>query len=232
MSVASQTHCDIEHIIVDGASADHTVVLVKLHGNHISTLISEPDTGIYDAMNKGIAVATGDWIGFLNADDILADSTCVAAIADTASRTNADAIYGDLVYVQEANTQSIVRVWKSGEFWPARLRFGWMPPHPTLYVRRQLIQELRGFNTRLKIAADYDFVLRCMSRDGVRVAYIPKVLVRMRMGGASNHSIKAMVRKSGEDLAALRRSGVGGIFTLLCKNVRKLPQFFVKRIKR
>jgi len=225
-SVAAQTHPDIEHLVIDGASRDDTLKVVAEFGSRVAKVVSEPDRGIYDAMNKGLAMATGDLVGFLNADDVFADSGSVAALVESARRTSAHAIYGDLVYVRADDLSSVVRVWRSGVFDRRRLRFGWMPPHPTFYVRREMIQALGGFNVGYRIAADYDFILRCLSESGITVDYIPRVLVRMRTGGASNRSMRALWRKSQEDLQALHRSGVGGIGTLFCKNVRKLPQFF------
>ena len=225
-SVAGQTHDDIEHLVIDGASTDDTLAVVRAHGAHLAKLLSEPDQGIYDAMNKGLALATGDFVGFLNADDMLASPDVVTSIARAAGIHGTDAVCGDLVYVLKDRPDKVLRYWRCGPFAPSQLRFGWMPPHPTLYVRRALIGELGGFDTRLRIAADYEFMLRYLGRAGTQVRYVPEVLVKMRTGGASNRSLGAMLRKSREDLLALRRNQVGGLVTLLCKNARKLPQFF------
>lgn len=226
-SVASQTHPDLEHLVIDGASRDNTLRIVRDAGHHVAQVISEPDHGIYDAMNKGLALATGDLVGFLNADDMFAGSDSVAELAAEAQRTNAQAVYGDLVYVRDDDPGAVVRVWRSGSFTPSQLRFGWMPPHPTFYVRSATLRTLGGFDTRYRIAADYELMLRCLSGSADQpIGYVPRVLVRMRTGGASNRSLSALWRKSTEDLRALRTSGVGGLGTLMCKNVRKLPQFF------
>ena len=227
-SVAAQSHPDIEHIVVDGASTDDTLAVVRSHGAHVAQVVSEPDRGIYDAMNKGLALASGDFVGFLNADDMLASTDVVASIA-AAAVADTGAVCGDLEYVRKDRPEQVVRYWRCGPFAASRLRFGWMPPHPTLYVRRSLLAVLGPFDTRLRIAADYDFMLRCLSRPGMQVAYVPKVLVKMRTGGASNRSLSALLRKSREDLIALKRNDVGGLMTLLCKNARKLPQFFASR---
>jgi glycosyltransferase len=224
-SVAAQRHPDIEHIVVDGASKDGTREVIREHGAHVARFISEPDHGIYDAMNKGIAAATGDLIGFLNADDAFANRDTVARLAAVVVADDSDAVYGDLLYVRADQTDKVVRLWRSGEYRRSRLRFGWMPPHPTFYVRNHVMREAGGFDIRLRIAADYDFMLRCLAAADRCVTYVPEVLVRMRLGGARNRDVGAMWRKSREDLDALRRSGIGGVGTLLCKNLRKLPQF-------
>ena len=224
-SVARQLHPDIEHIVVDGGSTDETLAIIKATGPHVASVVSESDKGIYDAMNKGLLLATGEFVGFLNADDMLASPETVAKIVAAASAL-ADVVYGDLVYVDKDRPTKVIRYWSSGAFSAGRLKYGWMPPHPTLYLRRSVQQTLGEFDLRLRIAADYDFMLRCLSRPGLRVAYLPEVLVRMRTGGASNRSLKALRNKSREDLVALRKNRVGGWLTLLCKNGRKLPQYF------
>ena len=172
-------------------------------------------------MNKGLELATGDFVGFLNADDMLATPETLAHMAERMS--GADLIYGDLVYVDAETTNRIVRRWHSGAFHASRLRFGWMPPHPCFYFRRSAVPSAR-FDVRYRIAADYDFMLRCLSAP-LRVTYLPEVLVRMRSGGVSNRSIKTMLQKSREDLDVIRRNRVGGYLTLASKNLRKLPQF-------
>jgi glycosyltransferase len=225
-SVAAQNYPNIEYIVVDGGSSDGTVSLLKAQGALIDQLISEPDCGIYDAMNKGLSMATGDMVGFLNADDLLATPEVVADIARAASSAQVDAVFGDLVYVRKDQPEQVLRYWRSGEFTRARLSFGWMPPHPTLYIRRSRLLQLGLFDLSMQISADYDFMLRLLCHPGIRVVYVPKVLVRMRMGGASNRSLGALLTKSREDLRALQQNSVGGLLTLVCKNVRKIPQFF------
>lgn len=227
-SVAIQTYPAIEHLVIDGASTDDTLALVRENGAHVKAVVSEPDAGIYDAMNKGLKLATGDFVGFLNADDTYADADCASQIARAASDPSIDAVYGDLLYVDKDRPHRSIRYWRSGPFSRSRLRYGWMPPHPTLYVRRTRIAELGPFKTDFSIAADYEFVLRYLGQPGLGVAYVPKVLVRMRTGGASNRSIGALVDKSREDLRALHQNQVGGLLTLFSKNARKLPQFFLR----
>ncbi len=223
-SVADQTYENLEHIVVDGASNDGTLDIVRRFPNRLTRVVSERDSGIYDAMNKGLSLATGDFVGFLNADDMLASRDAIARIA-AAAGSGIDVVYGDLSYVNKDSIDKVIRYWSSGAFHIKRLRYGWMPPHPTFYIRRSLANALGPFDLRFRIAADYDFMLRCLRRSDVRVAYLPGVLVHMRVGGASNKSMKALFRKSREDLMVLKKNRVGGLGTLFFKNARKLPQF-------
>ena len=189
-------------------------------------MLSEPDEGIYDALNKGIALATGDVIGFLHADDFYANPDVLSAIADRFRDHSVDAVYGDLQYVSQLNPDKIIRHWHTRTFTERRLKRGWMPPHPTLYIRKPWYERIGGFDTRYRIAADYFFMLQLFSHSDFDACYIPDVLVKMRVGGASNRSVNNIIQKSREDFDALRRTGVGGINTLLAKNLRKLGQFF------
>jgi glycosyltransferase len=224
-SVASQSYPYVEHLVIDGNSSDDTLSIVQAQGRTGIRVLSEPDGGIYQAMNKGLRLAQGELVGFLNADDVYQDAQVLADVARVAQDGRVDAIYGDLVYVSQTNPAWVIRHWHSGRWTPGRLRFGWMPPHPTVYVRKALIDSLGGFDERLRIAADYDFMLRLLNCSRIHVAYLERVMVRMRTGGASNRSLAMMWQKSREDLIALKRNNIGGWFTLLCKNVRKLPQF-------
>ena len=225
-SVLSQTHPNVETILIDGASTDGTLEVLQPYRQHLDVFVSEPDRGIYDALNKGIERASGEVVGFLHADDLFADREVLVRIADAFVDPQVEAVYGDLVYVRHDDVDRVVRYWRAGEFEPSALRRGWMPPHPTFYVRRRIYQRLGLFDVRLRIAADYDFILRYLGHPGIRVAYVPEVLVKMRTGGASNRSLGALIEKSREDLFALRKNRSGGLLTLLCKNARKLPQFF------
>jgi glycosyltransferase len=224
-SVAAQTHAGVEHIVVDGASSDDTLAIVKKYGRPDTKVWSEADRGIYDAMNKGLRMASGDFVGFLNADDTYAGPEVLADIAQAAQSGHVDVIYGDLVYVRRNRPESVLRYWRSGAFSRSKLGFGWMPPHPTFYVRKSLVDSLGGFDPELRISADYDFMLRCLTRPGTGVAYIPKVLVRMSAGGASNRSVRALLMKSREDLRVVRANRIGGWYTVACKQARKAHQF-------
>ena len=228
-SVRAQTWRGVEHIVVDGASTDGTLSVLNRYRDSIAQLVSEPDRGVYDALNKGIRRASGDVIGFLHSDDEYASPSALAQVAAAFEDPRVDAVYGDLVYVSKNNPDQVVRYWRAGAYSRPKLALGWMPPHPTFYVRRELYEQLGGFDTRYRIAADYDHMLRLLWRGAVRPAYVPQVLVRMRTGGMSNRSLFTMLQKSCEDFAALRQNQLGGVKALLLKNMTKLPQFVLRK---
>ena len=228
-SVLSQTYDNIEYIVVDGASKDGTVNIIQKYADKITTFVSEADKGIYDGLNKGVALATGDVIGFLHSDDLFENEYVVEKIAEAFLISGVDSIYGDLTYVSKEDTSKVVRFWKSGVCTLAKLKRGWMPPHPTFYVRREVYEKFGSFDTSFKIAADYDSILRFLGRESITTHYIPEVLVKMRVGGASNKSLKNLLQKSREDVRAMKKNGVGHLGSLFVKNVSKLPQFFKKR---
>lgn len=226
-SVAAQTHPDIEHLVIDGASTDGTLGIIERHRDRIAQIVSERDGGLYDALNKGLALCSGDVVGFLHSDDEYADARVLERIAAAFDDPAVMACYGDLLYVRRQDTASVVRYWRAGEFARQKLRYGWMPPHPTFFARRSLYQRFGGFDTDFRVAADYESLLRMLTGLEGKVAYLPDVLVRMRLGGTSNRSLKQIIRKSKEDYRAIRRHRQGGIGTLLCKNLSKLGQFVV-----
>lgn len=228
-SMASQTHSDIEHLIMDGDSKDDTLDLVRGWIAHPLTLESGRDKGIYDALNKGIAKASGEVVGFLHADDVLQDERVLEKIARAFEDPAVQVVYGDLVYVAPDDLSKVIRTWHAGDFHVRRLRNGWMPPHPTFYARRSLYERLGGFDLQYRIASDYDNMLRLLSGGdgcGIKTAYVPEVLVRMRTGGISNRSLRNILRKSREDVAIARRNGVGGWTTIARKNLSKISQFW------
>jgi glycosyltransferase len=228
-SVLSQDYSDIEYIVVDGASSDGTVEIIKKYEGQISKFVSEKDKGIYDGLNKGIALATGDVIGFLHSDDIYADAYIISEVVEAFEKNGTDSIYGDLVYVDKQDTDKIFRYWKSGAYSYNKLTKGWMPPHPTFFVKKACYDKYGDFDLGFGIAADYDFMLRMLGKYKISTAYLPKVLYKMRVGGASNRSLKNIIQKSREDLRAMKKNGVGHIGTLFMKNASKLPQFFKKK---
>lgn len=223
-SVLAQTYPDIEYIVIDGGSTDGTVDIIKSYGDRITKFVSEKDKGIYDALNKGVRVATGDVIGFLHSDDIFADENSVSKIAE-AFCSGVDGVYSDLVYTPKTDLDKVLRYWKSCDYKPSLLKRGWMPPHPTFYLRRELYDRFGLFDLSFRIAADYEFTLRVL-KNNIQISYIPEVLYKMRLGGASNKSLKNIILKSKEDYRALKKNNIGGLSTLLLKNLSKIGQFF------
>lgn len=224
-STLGQTGVDLELVVQDGASTDGTLAEIARFDDPRIALVSERDGGIYDALNRGIARARGDVVGLMHSDDWFAAPDVLARVARVFADPAVDGVYGDLDYVAAADPARIVRRWRSGPYDPGRLRWGWMPPHPTLYLRRAVYDRWGTFDTGFRIAADYEAMLRFLVRGGIRLAYVPDVLVKMRLGGESNRSLERMVLKSREDLRAMRRHRVGGIGTLAAKNLRKIGQF-------
>jgi glycosyltransferase involved in cell wall biosynthesis len=191
LSVASQGYPHLEHIIVDGNSSDATLPIIFRNADRIDKLISEPDHGIYDAMNKGIALSTGDVIGILNSDDFYAHPYVLEKVARVFEDESVHTSYGDLIYVDPADVKRITRYWRAGAHHPQSFYRGWMPPHPTFFVRRSVYEKYGNFNLSLGTAADYELTLRLLLKYGVSTTYIPEVLVHMRSGGASNASFKS-----------------------------------------
>ncbi|TPV35734.1 glycosyltransferase [Paucihalobacter ruber] len=228
-SVISQTYPNIEHLIVDGASKDDTIEIVKSYQKdhpHIR-YISEPDQGIYDALNKGIAMATGDILGFVHADDMLAHPDTIAQIAAAFKANNCDGVYGDLYYVNAQDTTKVIRNWRSKSFKTKLLKRGWMPAHPTLFLKTSLYHTYGVFDTSFRIAADYELVLRIFKHPHLQFHYLPLTIVKMRVGGVSNRSIQNILQKSKEDFRALKRHRLPiPWYTLFMKNLSKIPQFF------
>lgn len=206
-SVNSQSHANIEHVVIDGGSEDGTQSLVRECGHRVSHVVSEPDRGIYDAMNKGLALAAGDIVGFLNADDTFAGPQAAARIAQ-AFTPGVDACYGDVVYVDTHDPARVIRYWRGGAYRRGLCAQGWAPPHPTLYVRRDIFARHGGFNDQMRVAADFDLALRLFDVAGIGVRYIPEVLVRMRAGGASNGSLVGVLRGHREMAQSLRAQGL------------------------
>lgn len=227
-SLQAQTYPHVEHIIQDGGSTDGTLTVLEELATRSTFSRSERDTGIYDAINRGIARATGDVVGLMHSDDFYADDRVLERIAEAFADPAVDGVYGDLQYVAGYPPYGVVRYWRAGEYSRNNIRRGWMPPHPTLYLRREVFDRLGVYDTSYQIAADYDAMLRFIVRGNIRLKYIPTVLVKMRVGGESNKSLERILRKSREDLRAIRRHDVGGISTLVMKNLRKIQQFLIK----
>lgn len=230
-SVKSQSYTDIEYIVIDGSSTDGTKEFLDQNIQHITTFISEPDNGIYDALNKGIKLATGDIICFLHADDVYSDNDVLKEVANHFKNNKVDSVYGNLVYVSKDDINNVVRYWKSGEFSRSKLNFGWMPPHPAFFVKKEIYEKYGFFDTTYTIAADYDFILRILGTKNLSTSYIDRTLYKMRLGGVSNRNIKSIIMKSREDYKALKKNNVGSVFTLIFKNISKIPQFIISNFE-
>ena len=223
-SIQRQTYADIEHVIIDGASKDGTRELIESYARQYKNVrwLSEPDEGIYNALNKGIRMATGDIIGFLHSDDVLYSSDSIAHIANAFETSEANVVYGDLQYCKG---NKVVRRWRSNAFHASSLKYGWMPPHPTVYCRKEIYESVGLYDEWFRISADYDMILRIF-KAGYKVCYLPEVLVCMETGGASNKDTKARLSKTQEDYIVLKKNHVGaGLLTVACKQLRKVRQF-------
>ena len=224
-SVLGQEYGDIEYIVVDGNSTDSTVDIVKSFGNRITKFVSEKDRGIYDAMNKGIQLATGEVVGMLNADDLFADSGILSQVVAAFKQSGADAVYGDLQYF-DGETNRVTRYWRAGTYRTGLFLWGWMPPHPTFFIRRSWYQKLGGFRLDMGTAADYELMLRMVHKHRTRLTYVQKVLVRMRVGGISNASLKNRLLANRNDARAWRVNEISPYpITILLKPFRKILQF-------
>jgi len=227
-SVLSQNYTNIEYIIIDGASTDGTLEIIKEYEDKITKICSKPDRGIYDGLNKGVSLASGDIIGFLHADDLYENCEVIEKVITAFKSEQADAVYGDLVYVNKKNTNKILRYWISGEFSLLKLKYGWMPPHPTFFLKRKLYETCGLYDINFKISADYDFILRVLTNSKYKIYYLHEILYRMRIGGASNQSLSSILQKTKEDFKAIQRNKIGATNTLIMKNLSKIPQFFIK----
>jgi glycosyltransferase involved in cell wall biosynthesis len=207
-SVDSQTWTDVEHVVIDGGSSDDTMRIVRANPQDWRRAISESDRGIYDAMNKGIAIAQGEVIGFLNSDDVYASPDVLTKVADVFMDASVDACYGDLCYVEPHNLQAVVRYWRSSVFSPGLFLRGWCPPHPTFFARRSVYERFDAFDLQYRIAADVELMARFMEVHRIRTRYIPEVLVTMRLGGTTNRSWSNVVRQNREIFRALRVHGL------------------------
>jgi glycosyltransferase involved in cell wall biosynthesis len=231
-SVLSQTYPEIEYLLIDGGSRDGTLVRIEPYRARISRIISEKDRGIYDALNKGVSLSQGDLVGFMHSDDRFANPHAIERLVETLGAHQADGVYSDLEYIrQEGADEKVLRHWKSCDFHPGLLSRGWMPPHPTLYLKRSVYERVGLFDLQYSIAADYDFILRAFKENHLRFAYLPEVTVQMRVGGASNGSLSRILRKSSEDYSILSRHGLNPVSSLILKNFSKIPQFFARTPK-
>jgi len=226
--IREQRHPDVEHIIVDGGSKDGTLGIVRRFP-HVARVVSGKDRGIYDAMNKGIGLATGDVIGILNSDDIYADDSVLSDVAKAFEDPAVSTFYADLQYVHAEDTSRVQRTWRSGRFKRGKFYYGWMPPHPTFFVRREVYERCGLFNPDLRSAADYELMLRILLKMEMPAFYLPRVIVKMRAGGVSNSSLQNRIRANKEDRLAWKLNDLRPyFFTLYLKPLRKIHQFLIK----
>ena len=227
-SVAEQTHPDKEHVIVDGLSKDDTLSIVAQFP-HVAQCRSEKDKGIYDAMNKGLTMVTGDVVAILNSDDFYENEYVLSKVAAAFEDPTVQVVYGDLVYIDPGKNNRITRYWKAGTYTASSFHYGWMPPHPAFFVRRQVYEELGNFNASLSCSADYEIILRMLLKHRLKAVYLPETMVRMREGGISNASLKHRWRANREDHKAWQLNGLKPyFFTLYLKPFRKIFQFLTK----
>jgi glycosyltransferase involved in cell wall biosynthesis len=226
-SVAIQDWPDIEHIVIDGASRDGTLDVIERHRHHLAVVVSEPDKGIYDAMNKGLAKATGDIVCFLNADDAYAASDVLSQVAHEMALHRLDALFADVAFFKPDAPDRVVRRYRSGRFHPDRLAWGWMPAHPALFMKRSIYQQLGGFRTHFRIAGDFDFIARAFGPGQLRYRHLTRVLVRMQAGGVSNAGLRSKWRLNQEVLRSCRENGIRtNLFKILSKYPAKLMELF------
>jgi glycosyltransferase involved in cell wall biosynthesis len=225
-SVARQSLSEVEHIVIDGASTDTTEEVIKRHGARIAKFLTEPDSGIYDAMNKGLLQATGDIVGFLNADDRYVDSGVLQRVADTMSEEGLDVVFGDVAFFRGVDPQSIVRRYRSDRFHPRRLAWGWMPAHPAFFMRREIYQRIGPFRTDYRIAGDFEMMIRIFKDVHLRFRHMPEILVMMRSGGISNAGWRNSLTLNAEVLRACRDNGIKtNLLKILSKYPLKLLEF-------
>ena len=225
-SVVAQDYADIEYIIIDGGSNDRSLKIIEKYKKHISHFISEKDNGMYDALNKGIKMATGEIVGILNADDMLASTDVITAISHCFKTQNPDGVYGNLNYIHPQKTTKIIRKWIAKPFTKRDIILGWMPAHPTFYTKRLLFDTLGNYSLNFDSAADYELMVRFLYKFNVKAIFLDKLLVNMRTGGMSNASLKHRYKALMNDYKALKVNGVPfAIFTLLFKKLSKITQF-------
>ena len=220
-SVLNQTYKNIEYIIIDGASTDSTIEIIKSYGDKINIFVSEKDNGIYDAMNKGITLATGDVVGILNSDDIYMNNTSIQNIISKFEKEKADCVYGDLYYVSKNNINKIQRYWKLSNFKEGSFKKGWHPAHPSFFVRKNIYEKYGVFDLNIKISADFELMLRFLERYKISSSYLNKVIVKMRIGGESNRSIKNIILGNLQVLKAFDKNKI---------KVNKILYFFYRFI--
>jgi glycosyltransferase involved in cell wall biosynthesis len=232
-SVLNQDYPEIEYIVIDGASKDNTLEIVKSYGSRIAHCISEPDKGMYDAMNKGLRLATGDIVGILNSDDFYADTTILRQIVETFQKTKVDSLYADIAFVSKENLEKIIRYYSSASFKPWKFRFGYMPAHPSFFLKREMYEKYGLFKPDFKLCADFDLLVRLYHTHHITSVYFPKMVVKMRMGGKSNQSLKNILLLNKEILRGCLENGIQTnlVFIYLKYFTKVFELFFNKKNK-
>ena len=226
-SVAYQDYDNIEHVVIDNCSTDGTLEAINEQKDDISLIVSESDEGIYYALNKGIELANGEIVGFLNSDDVLKNRNTISTIVKNLTLSNNEAVYGDLQYFSKQRPNRITRRWKSNIYSSHKFRQGWMPPHPTFYTYKKIYINHGFFDIRYKISSDYDMMLRLLYEKKIKAKYIPEVLVKMQRGGVSNQNFKSIMLKTKEDFLIMKKYDFS-ILTLFNKTLRKFSQFIFR----
>lgn len=230
-SVLAQDYPNIEYIVVDGKSTDNSLEVIRSYGSRISKIISERDSGMYEAINKGIKAATGEIVGLLHSDDFLIHNHIITEIVERFKETSADIVYGDGLFVDAGQTDKVIRDWRSGNYRRWKVRLGWLPLHPTVYMKRSAIEQYGLYNENYKIAADSDFLVRYLYKADLQVEYLGKYVLRMRMGGLSTDSQKRKAMWN-EDVRMFRENGFLGVPEKILKMGWKVPQFVKAKLKR
>lgn len=225
LSALGQQGPEVELIVIDGGSTDGTLDVINKYKDRIAVIVSGKDGGIYYALNEGLRRSTGEVVGILHSDDVYEGPGVLAKVAGVFSEKKTDAVYGDLVYTRKDGR--LLRYWKAGYYDASRLRNGWMPPHPSFFAKRSVYEKYGFFNTEFRIAADYELMTRFLFKYGISAAYLPEVLVKMRVGGKSNKNLANIIAKSREDYRIIKMHSVGGLGALFLKNITKVHQFFV-----
>ena len=202
-NILGQDYKDIEYIIIDGGSSDGTLDIINRYRSRIANIVSEPDKGTYDAMNKGIRLSKGDLVTTLNSDDMYADEGVVQEMVEFIENHGLDAAYGDLVYVGNKDLKKVTRVWRAGEYKKGAFGYGWVPPHPTFFCRKQIFERYGYFNDDFQIAADFELMLRFVQKHRINIGYLPKVIVKMRTGGKAN-ILRGIIRGNWEIVKSFR----------------------------
>ena len=224
-SVQKQSYKNIEHLIIDGGSTDKTLEIIRKIKKKNLNLYSSKDNGFYDALNKGIKFTTGNIVGVLHSDDFYRSDNVIEIVAGIFKQTKADIVYGDLIYVKKEHPFKPIRYWTAGQYSKEKLLKGWMPPHPAVFVKKKIFDQIGFYKVNYKISADYDFLVRIFNCKNINQVYVPKVLINMRIGGMSNRSFKNLIIKSVEDYQIIKKNKIGGLFTLFNKNFSKIGQF-------